>query len=421
MVPIRARLAAEKLAARLGTSAATDAVFFSLCDENSDGEQVRRNVDQAQLCVLIGPPEAGSETRPVEALRLRLDAFGLTPEFIGHIRSDDQTPTGWSVAILRGRIPPRIGPAPPTFSVVAIMHAYNEADVIEQAITHLVHNGVSVYLVDNWSTDDTLNLARSFEGSGLVGFERFPPDGPATTFEWRRLLNRTEEIAIGLDADWIIHNDADEFRSSPWLGVSLRDALYHVQTEGYSAVDHGCLNFALTDDHLEPSSSVEQRLTWFEAARTVDLSQLNCWLHIPNIPVELAWSGGHTVRFPGQKVFPYNFLLRHYPIRSVEQGRRKVFAERLPRFRVEERLQGWHDHYDRVRAETLVRPTNGLVHFDSSFYEGFVLERLTDVGWEPGPVRLTFKLRMARALRRVGLLESVLRLRWKLTGRAAKR
>jgi hypothetical protein len=76
------------------------------------------------------------------------------------------------------------------------------------------------------------------------------------------------------------------------------------------------------------------------------------------------------------------FLLRHYPIRSAEHGRRKVLAERIERFAAEERAGGWHvqyDHYadgtdylheretltaydgDRVRAALLARSTRELL------------------------------------------------------------
>jgi hypothetical protein len=409
------------MAGRLAPSATTDAVFVSQYDENVDLEEVRHEVAAAQISVLVGPPEPASETAPVEILRSRLERHGLVPEFVGQLCEDGETPSGWSVGFLRGTTPPRIRPAPPEFTVVAIMHAYNEEDVIEEVIGHLAHNGVGVYLIDNWSTDSTPARARAFEGKGLVGYERFPPDGPTTSFELKRLLTRTEEVAVDLRANWIIHNDADEFRFAPWPGVSLRDALFHVQEGGFSAVDHGCLNFALTQERLDAAAPLEERLTWFLAERTPDLFRLNCWRRSPGSRAELAWSGGHTVRFPGRKVFPYNFLIHHFPIRSVEQGRRKVFGERLPRYPVNERLEGWHSHYDHARADTLVRPTNGLTHLRPSFNQDFVLERLTGVGWEPVTAPVTLKLRTARVLRRLGLLDKALSLRWRHGGRAARR
>ena len=48
--------------------------------------------------------------------------------------------------------------------------------------------------------------------------------------------------------------------------------------------------------------------------------------------------GGHDARFPGRRVFPYKFLLLHYPARSQEQGERKVFRDRQGCRNAEERL-----------------------------------------------------------------------------------
>ena len=43
------------------------------------------------------------------------------------------------------------------FSVVAIIAAFNEADVIGQVVKHLVDEGVGVYLLDHGSTESTLS------------------------------------------------------------------------------------------------------------------------------------------------------------------------------------------------------------------------------------------------------------------------
>ena len=40
-------------------------------------------------------------------------------------------------------------PAPRDFSVVAIIAAYNEADIIGQVVADLIAQGVSVYLLDH--------------------------------------------------------------------------------------------------------------------------------------------------------------------------------------------------------------------------------------------------------------------------------
>src|SRR5262249_40063197 len=73
--------------------------------------------------------------------------------------------------------------------------------------------------------------------------------------------------------------------------------------------------------------------------------QIKCWKN-EGIAIDLVSSGGHDVEFEGRRVFPIRFPLRHYPIRSNEHGRRKVFRERKERFDPEERQLKWHIHYD---------------------------------------------------------------------------
>ena len=43
-------------------------------------------------------------------------------------------------------------------------------------------------------------------------------------------------IALARDHDWCVVCDADEFRESPWPGMTLLDALREVDALGYSAV-----------------------------------------------------------------------------------------------------------------------------------------------------------------------------------------
>lgn len=397
-----------------------DVVFVANFSDNGDFDTLRMGVTQAPISLLTGRPGEAVSRASVDSFRRELEDQGLTPEFVGRARRDGVAPPDTAVAIFRGPSPPTIEVSPASFKAVAIIFAYNEEDVIDQTIRHLIENGVGVYLVDNWSTDTTAERALRYENDGLVGYERFPLEGRPNSFQLERLCGRLEELALTVDADWVVFNDADEFRQAPWPTVSLRDALFHVQTQGYSAVNHTSLNFALTQDTFVPGCKVEEHLFWFAAERVADLSRLNCWRRRPGVAVELAWSGGHTVRFPERAVFPYNFLIRHYPIRSVEQGQRKVFAERLPRFRVSERLRGWHSHYDSLTPDTLLQSTDGLVRFDETFDEDFVIERLVGVGFDPSPITVTVKLRVARVLRRFGLLDSLLAYRWRRSQRATR-
>jgi hypothetical protein len=73
--------------------------------------------------------------------------------------------------------------------------------------------------------------------------------------------------------------------------------------------------------------------------------QIKCWQN-PGCRVDLSELFGEGARFPGRRVFPVSFILRHYPIRGETHGRKKVLAERLPRYDAAERQDGWHVQYN---------------------------------------------------------------------------
>jgi hypothetical protein len=216
----------------------------------------------------------------------------------------------------------------------------------------LVEQGVHVRLVDNWSTDDTVERAEALDLGPALTIERLPPDGPSETYDRELLLRNTERIAREIGEGWVIHQDVDEVRRPPWPGVSLRDALHHVQLLGYNAVDHTSLVFVSIDDAFQPGDDMEAVLRHFEFDRRPG-PFVQAWDAGANPVVDLASSGGHEAVFAGRRVFPYKFLQKRYPIRSQAHGERKV-------------------------------PADDLLLFDSEFPRDFLVERLTGVGIRRG-------------------------------------
>jgi glycosyltransferase involved in cell wall biosynthesis len=105
--------------------------------------------------------------------------------------------------------------------IVAILATYNEERFIAGCLDHLLSQGVEAYVCDNDSTDATVAIASRYLGAGVRGIERLPRDG---TFRWRRILERKEELAAELDADWFIHLDADEIPLPPPRFGTLAEA-----------------------------------------------------------------------------------------------------------------------------------------------------------------------------------------------------
>jgi hypothetical protein len=250
------------------------------------------------------------------------------------------------------------------FTVVAIVAAHNEADIIESVVRDLIAQGIHVYYIDDDSTDGTREAVEQYVGRGVIGVEQF--DGAPGAFEWERLLRRKEELASTLDADWFIHHDADEFRESPWPNVSLSEAIGAVDRRGYNAIDFVRYDFWPTDDDAShDDGDVRCRLTRWCEPKPYDRLQVRCWKRNAR-RVDLASSGGHEAAFADRLVCPIPFILRHYPVRGTAHGERKLL-DRRTRFTPRERERGWHVQYDGVAdSGAFVRPAAQLESFDAT-------------------------------------------------------
>jgi glycosyltransferase involved in cell wall biosynthesis len=349
-------------------------------------------VSRGATAIVTAPAaEAGLRggLRASEMLAMLAEA-GLAPTFFGRTATDDvRFEKATLLAIVEpDALRPQVWRTPPDdFTVVAIITAFNEADVIERTIEHLISQGVQTYLMDNWSNDDTVRLASKYLGRGVVAIERNPLQDTAS-YDLEKVLSRMEHLSQALDADWFIDYDADEIRRSAFRGVGLRDALYAVDRLGYNAVDFTVMNYRPTDESFVPGSSLEAHFRGFEWGKTPDhLRQRKGWKNLGK-PVFLLERAGHDVLFRDRNLYPYKFMNKHYPVRSQAHGERKVVKERRERFNRRERdLRKWHVHYDEwpVAPNFLYDPS-ALVHDDpATFHENYFVERLTGIGSSRAP------------------------------------
>jgi len=232
--------------------------------------------------------------------------------------------------------------------IVSIFTVYNEEDIIVPALRDLIDQGTFVYVIDNWSKDRTGSLAAELVGRGVLGVEKFPADGPQPSFSWRDALLHIEQLTRQLEADWFLLCSPDEVHRSPWRGTSLKDGISQVDAEGYNCIDHAVMTFSPVDDSYQPGTSLEEHFRFYEWSDIPGhFNVANGWKNAGEA-VSLAASGGHEARFENRRIYPYKFLLKHYPIRSQAHGTRKVLQERLSRWDAEERAQGWHTQYDGI-------------------------------------------------------------------------
>ena len=240
--------------------------------------------------------------------------------------------------------------------ILAILATYNERRFIAACLDNLIRQGLDVYLIDNDSDDETVAIAEDYRNRGLIGSEHLPRDG---VYCWERILHRKAEIAGACDYDWVMHVDADEIRLPPPGYPRLADAVTAVDAAGFNAVDFAEFSFVPTleqPDHDHPR--FQETMRWYYPFQPSPLYRLTLWKRQPNL-VDLVESGGHWVEFPGLRIWPEQFPMRHYLFLSPVHAKEK-WVER--RYAADELDRGWHraraalrEQHIRLQSETELR------------------------------------------------------------------
>jgi glycosyltransferase involved in cell wall biosynthesis len=232
--------------------------------------------------------------------------------------------------------------------VVALLAIRNEALYLSRCLEHLHQQGVETCVIDNDSTDGSLEIAKQYMGKGVFRIERQPYKG---YFDLVEQLRIKEQLAEEIEADWFIHHDADEIREAPPQFSTLSAALLAAGEAGYNAVNFDEFVFLPTDNDLEDEEHQDyvHRYRNYYFFSPNPLRRVNAWKK-QSSPVDLVTTGGHQVLFPERKVYPEAFILRHYIALSRNHLLKKYGQERVysPK-EVEERQ--WH------RARTRFDPT----------------------------------------------------------------
>lgn len=249
--------------------------------------------------------------------------------------------------------------------VIALLATYNEERFIAGCLDHLIGQGVQVYVIDNESTDRTREIAESYVGRGVVGIETMPRDG---VYRWKPILRRKEELAEELDADWFVHLDADEIRLPPRAGISLADAFADVDEQGDNAVNFAEFTFLPTREEPDHDHDrFQSTMRWYYPYKTGTPHGLKAWKRpesrsrrlLPGLKprrnrAELAWSGGHRIRFRGMRVHPQSFPMRHYLFLSLPHAIEK-YVDR--QYDATEVRSGWHQWRARITTDSLKLPS----------------------------------------------------------------
>jgi Glycosyl transferase family 2 len=243
--------------------------------------------------------------------------------------------------------------------LVMTLKVRDEADVLEANLRYHACLGVDHFIAtDSGSQDGSLEILDRWRAAGRLTLITEPPeDFNSKAQEWVTRMARL--AATDLEADWVIHNDADEFWW-PLAGGPLHDALGSVSdTAGVVVAPRS--DFVARPDR--PGSFTE-RLVFRERRSLIppklahraraDIVVLNRGAHAVDIAAaatgKAAYSDGRAVLRPVRRrplvvddplawapEFPIHVL--HFPVRSEAQFRH----------RVEGALKGGFDHQGMIR------------------------------------------------------------------------
>lgn len=226
--------------------------------------------------------------------------------------------------------------------IVALLTVRNEQRHLARCLEHLYSQGIETCLIDNGSTDSTLEIAQSFLSRGVCRIEHFPFNG---CFELEKILLNEERLAAEIDADWLIHHDADEIRQAPSQYKTLKEGIEDADRQGYNAINFDEFVFLPTSDEEDfEGKDYVKEMQYYYFFEPHPLRRLNAWKKTVNI--DLHSHAGHRIEFADRKIFPTEFILRHYIVLSKSHA-----LQKYSRIYSENRIKKW-GHNER----TLFKP-----------------------------------------------------------------
>lgn len=243
------------------------------------------------------------------------------------------------------------------FRIVALITCRNESHYLDKCLQNLFEQGIETCIIDNESEDNSVKIAESFKDKGVFRIENWPYPG---FFDWSSLLQYKEQLVSEIDADWFIHMDVDEIREAPAPYSNLKEAIIDVDKKGFTAINFDEFVFLPTsfDENFEGLDYYkEMKYYYFFEPRP--LRQIKAFKKMNN-SVDIASSGGHRINFEGIKVYPDNFILRHYIVLSKEHAINKYCNQRI--YSSDEvTKKGWHGIRATFSPDKLCFPNKNLL------------------------------------------------------------
>ena len=201
-----------------------------------------------------------------------------------------------------------------------MLPVYNDEDIIQEVIEHLISQEIPLVVLDNGSTDNTYKICEKFLGQGILQLQQYKTS--TYIYQWGLIIRILYDMAMTRSPDWVIRSDSDEILESGKKNMTLKEAITQVDEEGYNLIQFDRFDFYMTDHDNESAKSMKDKFPYYSCYGDYIYRS---WKYFPGIRPDDA--GGHYPIFPEDykyKIYPKKFVLRHYPFRNNKQAEKKM-------------------------------------------------------------------------------------------------
>jgi len=241
---------------------------------------------------------------------------------------------------------------------LGLLLCYNDDDILASVIEHLVANRHDVVVFNHGSEDDTDHIARAYLGRGVIDYQSL--DRHEVPFlELYGVAGQYVQQRYGARYDWLSWPDQDEILEGPDLARPYHEQVSELMAAGHDWIEFENFVFWFTEADDETVRDPVERIRHYNLYQSAS-PRIRAW----RMSCTNERRMGNSNPPDGSKS-PGNFPLRHYPMRSIAQARRRAGHDRnQPGFQRGDK--NWH--YERFRDDegTMLVPPEKLHRFDGT-------------------------------------------------------
>ena len=233
--------------------------------------------------------------------------------------------------------------------IVAQMFVRNGAPYVERCLRPFAEQGIAVSVVDHGSTDETVALLERHRGAPVCDVMHVPYEGH---IDLEQMLLLLREQARRFPADWYVRVDVDEILETDRRGETLADGIERAAAGGADVINFNEFVFVYEDDEVSYAGTdyVKAMRSYYHFAPA---PRRLMRAYRADLPVDALASAGHVFPPDRVKLYPGDFVLRHYIALSRARAETKFLTRRYP---ARSLARGWHHNRVNLTAGQFAAP-----------------------------------------------------------------